>query len=1106
MSPYRWQCPGCGEQQEAPVWRILDAAERPDAVEPLAPGLAIVECPDCGATDGVQATMLLIRPGEALPLLLAVADSELTEPSSVSGQQLAREAQAAGAGGRDGVVGPMIPLPRLLLVLALTRDVSADAADPDSAYEQVRSMGEPFAGLYRTFLGLVRGSEPTRRAGMALRELLKVAPDDLLGFLETHPELGGDAALAVVTDQLSADISGDNSEMLQAQMRLVDSLADGTPAHQVATEYLKALERLGEKLNERFVRLANLAGENPGPDGIPLAREALEMAAALGHRDAEAELSADLAVRLLTILVPDAQSAEEAIRLLQRALSLISDSDPRWPSWAGNLAAALNRRVTGDLTENWEAARDLLDRACAATDREATPRSWAINHTNYGLLMAERPGGPRPGDLGSGIEHMQAALKVRSPQANVVDWAYSQLNLGLLFRRRAMGDDLKTAAKCYRQALAYLKSTDHPQVWATLQVNLGDVLLSSDPADAPGAARGILAALDVTDPASDPLTCARLLWTLGRAEDIIHGERSPEAMQARQDALQLLAPAQAPDLYRRIGGELVAAYSQLGRWNDAAELYCAMLTAFSALYDAQASAEGRRDILTRSPNLARWAAYALARAGRPEQAVETIENGRARQLSSSLARETADLARLTTADPRLADRYHEALAQYRAALAVTDQTPAPLDARARVTVAEHHIQLLLHQIRGIPALEGFLQPMSVTDIRQAGHGYPVTYLISAPGGSYVLTVLPGQASPPVVDAVPVPDVTSTDVLQVAMFGYEGAPGLLSAQAADTLSRFSLLPAALNRLTEIRPLIQPVVNILRQSPANRVIVIPTGLLGLIPLHAIPLSDGNGQVLDDAGEMYLAPSAGVFAACRKRTSAPRTEHLLGVADPQDATRSLPGSRAELSAIRALFAKHGATTCAFGSEATRSWLLQHVGQASHLHLACHGASAPGTTAEGRLYLAEKTTLTIGDLIDGRLDGCRLAIASACQSGHYSTTGAADEFTGLPAGFLQSGAACAIVSLWQVNDRATALLMTRFYELVLQPDRDTETALTPIAALRQARAWLRHLTTDQLEIFIQKHASLAQIFNQPQEAPGTRMLPYAAPQHWAAFTAWGA
>jgi CHAT domain-containing protein len=171
----------------------------------------------------------------------------------------------------------------------------------------------------------------------------------------------------------------------------------------------------------------------------------------------------------------------------------------------------------------------------------------------------------------------------------------------------------------------------------------------------------------------------------------------------------------------------------------------------------------------------------------------------------------------------------------------------------------------------------------------------------------------------------------------------------------------------------------------------------------------------------------------------------------------------------------------------------------------MGCHGASAPGTTADGKLHLAGPSTLTIGDLIDGRLDGCRLAVASACQSGHYATAGLADEFTGLAAGFLQSGAACAIVSLWQVNDRVTAIFMAYLYELLLHAAHGAATP--PAAALRQARTWLRHLTAEQLVHFIQDHPPLAGILGSPlPQIPDTPSTPpYAAPQYWAAFTAWG-
>jgi CHAT domain-containing protein len=146
----------------------------------------------------------------------------------------------------------------------------------------------------------------------------------------------------------------------------------------------------------------------------------------------------------------------------------------------------------------------------------------------------------------------------------------------------------------------------------------------------------------------------------------------------------------------------------------------------------------------------------------------------------------------------------------------------------------------------------------------------------------------------------------------------------------------------------------------------------------------------------------------------------------------------------------------------------------------------------------------LAIDDLINGQLDGCRLAVASACQSGHYATISGADEFTGLPAGFLLAGAACAIVTLWQVNDLATAILMVRFYELLLGLEDGSGPDGSPVAALRKARTWLRHLTAKELDDFIQMHPRLADTFGRLTTRHDSS-TPYASPQYWASFTAWG-
>src|SRR5258708_36043349 len=95
MSGCGWQCPRCGNRQEGPAWRILDARERPDVLADLRPGLVFVVCPACGTEAAIEAPMLLIRPGNELELLLAVTASQLAELSPLTGQELAREAKAA---------------------------------------------------------------------------------------------------------------------------------------------------------------------------------------------------------------------------------------------------------------------------------------------------------------------------------------------------------------------------------------------------------------------------------------------------------------------------------------------------------------------------------------------------------------------------------------------------------------------------------------------------------------------------------------------------------------------------------------------------------------------------------------------------------------------------------------------------------------------------------------------------------------------------------------------------------------------------------------------------------------------------------------------------
>jgi CHAT domain-containing protein/tetratricopeptide (TPR) repeat protein len=876
--------------------------------------------------------------------------------------------------------------------------------------------------------------------------------------------------------------------ILRARLDLVEALQRGNPVAGSVTEYLAALESVGALINAQLEHLLKTVSANPEATGIPPLREALDMAIGLHYEDLEAALSDDLGSRLMSLPVTDNATLEEDISLLKRALSLVPEGDPRWARVASNLGSAYQRRISGDAIENWETALSLIQRACDAIDRSADPRTWAVYQMNYGFLLGERPGGSSVDDFSRGIDHIRAALEERSPESNVVDWSYSLINLGFLYqRRKAVGDDA-IARDCYERALARLRPDDDLQLWTTLQNNLADLIISGESPDLDAAEAAIRSAQAEIDSTADPLMAGRLIWELARIEERRAGPLAPEAQSLRQDALNLLGPILAPNLHLRIGNELLDAYTQLNDWHAAAAICVSMLTAFDNLYDVQASPAARRTVLASNPRLARWAAYVFARAGRPEEAVEAIEHGRARQLSVAVSRDTADLVRLDGIDQHLADRYRAALAGYRAALGETDRALPGTGAGNRISAAEHDMQQTLSAIRDIPGFERFLKPMTVADISSAGGEYPVIYLVSAPQGSYVLTVQSSTAGEPTVTSVAVPEVTSGDIAHLVLLGEDGSPGIISAQSARLSA--GLMQAALRRLSEIEPLLRPVADTLASAPHHAVVVIPTGLLGLVPLPAVSVA---GQVLDDIGEIHLAPSAAVYAACRVRASQDQPVHLVGIANPDG---TLLASEAELAAIRGLFELGSLTSCAVGPDATRTWVLENLSVATHLHLACHGESTLSSTAGGELRLAGDDVLTIDDLLDGRLIGCRLAVASACQSGHYVTAEVPDEFTGLPAGFLQAGAACAIVSLWKVRDDITSIFMTRFYEL-LETDR-TGSQQMPARALREARAWLRGLDNQQAEVFKQTHPQLFQVTS-------PSMTAYSSSENWAPFVAWG-
>jgi CHAT domain-containing protein len=129
------------------------------------------------------------------------------------------------------------------------------------------------------------------------------------------------------------------------------------------------------------------------------------------------------------------------------------------------------------------------------------------------------------------------------------------------------------------------------------------------------------------------------------------------------------------------------------------------------------------------------------------------------------------------------------------------------------------------------------------------------------------------------------------------------------------------------------------------------------------------------------------------------------------------------------------------------------------THWHFSTHGSFDSTEPRRSALAMKDSASLSVGSLLErDDLGRPRLVVLSACESGVHDIISVPEEFIGLPGAFMSIGARAVLGTLWQVDDRATAMLMARFY------DHHLSEGLAPAAALRKAQLWIRFATRDEL------------------------------------------
>jgi CHAT domain-containing protein/tetratricopeptide (TPR) repeat protein len=473
--------------------------------------------------------------------------------------------------------------------------------------------------------------------------------------------------------------------------------------------------------------------------------------------------------------------------------------------------------------------------------------------------------------------------------------------------------------------------------------------------------------------------------------------------------------------------------------------------------------------------------------GYDRQALEVSERAHARGLLDLLAEAHADIR--AGVEPALRDRERALLARLNAKASRRAALLGAPAAERRPHVGEDEIRSVLDELarvqaeirRRSPRYAALTQPVPVTsrEVQDLLDGDSLLLEYALGGERSYLWAVDRDS----VTGVALPRRAEIEAAARAVYSDLGVVGPrgVGQEDAASLSRMLLGPVA------------------ARLGKRRLIVVADGDLQYLPFGMLPVprEQGAKAAAGAAGAPLLAeheivsvPSASVVAAQRRGARRPPAQGLVAVladpvfdardprvtaaagrraspsgngprpraGSPNDPFPRLPWTRREAAAIAAV-APAGESLLALGFEASRETALSPaLARYRIVHFATHGVIDARTPALSGLMLsrigeqgdAREGFLGLADIYNLRL-GADLVVLSGCETALGKQVNG-EGLVGLTQGFLYAGARQVVASLWRVEDRATAELMSRFYRGLLVDRRPAA------AALRLAQLAIRH------------------------------------------------
>ena len=231
------------------------------------------------------------------------------------------------------------------------------------------------------------------------------------------------------------------------------------------------------------------------------------------------------------------------------------------------------------------------------------------------------------------------------------------------------------------------------------------------------------------------------------------------------------------------------------------------------------------------------------------------------------------------------------------------------------------------------------------------------------------------------------------------------------------------------------LIDPVKNSLK---GNKLIVVPDKQLFFASFSS--LVDENDRFLTSDYSIQITPSLHTLKASMQRTNDSNIGFALFIGNPTvekvslngEEFPSLPGAAEEVKYLANLFQAKPL----LGSQARKKVVLQHLREASIIHIAAHAESkrgeiilAPNSSSDQQN--PESFLLTQENITSISVQA-RLVVLCCCYTGKGKVS--SEGVIGITRSFLAAGARSVLATLWPIDDMATMEFMKKFYHELLE------------------------------------------------------------------------